>query len=464
MNIIHNKLLLNVRVRAKESGPSDADTSLLAIKFGLNDIATNLNKSVWYTDDKTNPEAPAVKIAFGYAPIDIVVPQKDYLPNMGVLTVNVDDGKVIAVDSSGTSDPFIIFNLNGNKVYTTKEIKKTLEPCWNEKFDINIRSRKCAQLELQLMDWNKVEKSTLIGTGVLSLVGLVPDQNLVVPVDIMSKDDKMVGKINLVLNFHPQSVSSSKQDREKSSENNSAPAKVINNVAEGGFKVVKGVFKAPSSVVSGVASGFTKTFKGSKNKTTELKDESPTSITNAKQQQQIVTDPSLASEASLGKTMSENVLNSVNELDDMGSVASLGDIIEGLGTLYVHVLEAKDLPAVDSSGTSDPYLKVMKGKKEIGKTKVKKNTINPEWNETFKVGLGEVLNQNITIIVKDHNSFSSKTLGEFQINNHNSFPTNENASVDEWFPIPSTNGSVHIKLEYNAEEIVSKAKKGSKKH
>jgi len=49
MNIIHNKLLVNIRIRAKDSGPSDIDTSLLALQFELNDIANNLNKSVWFT-------------------------------------------------------------------------------------------------------------------------------------------------------------------------------------------------------------------------------------------------------------------------------------------------------------------------------------------------------------------------------------------------------------------------------
>ncbi|ORX44171.1 C2-domain-containing protein [Piromyces finnis] len=475
MNIIENKLLFNIRVRARDNGTSDADTSLLALKFGLNDIASNLNKSVWYTNDKTNPEAPAVKIAFGYSPVDIKVPPKDYLPNMGVLTVNVNDGKVVAVDSSGTSDPFIIFNLNGNKVYTTKEIKKTLEPCWNEKFDINIRSRKCAQLELQLMDWNKVEKSTLIGTGVLSLVGLIPRQNLNVPIDFISKDGRKVGKVNLVLNFYPQSVSTSKQDREKSSEG-SAPAKVINNVAEGSFKVVKGVFKAPSSVVSGVASGLTKTFKGNKNKNAELKDDSPTTVTNAKQQQQIISDlnPSEISNATLPEMSMAEKTNS-NEIDtaDITSITS-GDnaesdsegqkTVENAGTLHIHVIEAKDLPSVDSNGTSDPYVKIMRGKKEIGKTKViKKNNLNPQWNESFKVGLGEVLNQSLTVIVKDHNSFSSKTMGELQIDTHKSFSTSESKTVEEWYPVPGTNGSIHIKFEYNADEIDTKAKKSSKK-
>ncbi|OUM69088.1 hypothetical protein PIROE2DRAFT_19734 [Piromyces sp. E2] len=477
MNIVNNKLLFNIRVRAKESGPSDADTSLLALKFGLNDIATNLNKSVWYTNNKNDPNAPAVKIAFGYSPVDIAVPPRDYLPNMGVLTVNVEDGKVIGVDSSGTSDPFVIFNLNGNKVYQTKEIKKNLEPVWNEKFDVNIRSRKCAQLEIELMDWNKVEKSTLIGTGVLSLIGLVPNQNLVVPVDVMSKENKKVGVVNLVLNFAPKSVSSSEQDKKRSNENSSAPAKVINNVAEGGAKVVKGVFKAPSSVVSGIASGFTKTFKGNKNKGQELKDEAPAAVTNAKQQQQIVVDSSAieASVASLSpqksfKTESTITLDKTgislaeSESPSMLNTADASEIAEG-GTLYIHVLEAKDLPAADSSGTSDPYVKIMKGKKiEIGKTKViKKNNTNPQWNESFKVNLGEVLNHALTIIIKDHNTLSSKTLGELQVNTHNSFQINESNTIEEWFPIPNTNGSVHIKFEYNAHEIDAKAKKGSKK-
>ncbi|ORX59371.1 hypothetical protein BCR32DRAFT_298546 [Anaeromyces robustus] len=485
MNIINNKLLFNIRVRAKESGPSDNDTSLLALKFGLNDIATNLNKSVWFTDDKNNPEAPAVRMAFGYAPIDISVPPKDYLPNMGILTVNVDDGKVIAIDSSGTSDPYIVFNLNGNKVYTTKELKKTLTPQWNEKFDINIRSRRCAELELELMDWNKLEKHTLIGVGILSLVGLVPNQNLVVPVDIISKENKKVGVVNLVLNFLPKSISSSKQDREKSSENSSAPAKVINNVAQGGISVAKNVFKAPSSVVSGAASGLSKVFKGgNKNKGAELKDEAPAAVTSNKQQQQIVADPN-ASEASnvLSQMPSTNALTkeSVMSLDrtgteisyadstDMISVASNGDffsesdVSKNLGILHIYVIEAKNLIAADSSGTSDPYVKVMKNSKLIGKTKVIKKNLNPSWNENFKVNLGEVINHNLTFVIKDHNTISSKTIGELQVNTHSSFNPAENKTTDEWYEIPNNGGSIHIKLEYIADEIDAKAKKSNKK-
>jgi len=461
LNIIHNNLLVDVRVRSKESGPSNNDSSILSLKFSLNDIASNLNKSVWFTDDKNNPEAPAIRLAFGYVPVDIAVPPRDYLPNMGVLTIHVDDGKVIGVDSSGTSDSYVVFNLNGNKVYETKEQKKTLEPRWDERFDINIRSRRNAELELELKDWNKIEKDTTIGTGILSLIGLVPNQNLVVPVDIISKDNKYVGIVNIILNFKPEIVHFSKQDRERSSESG-APVKVINNVAKGGFTVAKGVVMAPSSVVSGIASGISKTFKGNKSKGAELKDEGKASVTSNKQQQHIISDPDISKilmqEEATGidkSTSNDNISTTSGEYPKNGSTDEL------FGTLHIHVLKAENIAGIDSSGTSDPYVKITtKGRREIGKTKVVKKNNNPEWNETFKVNLGEVLNHDINVIVKDHNSFmsSSKVIGEVQINDHNSFSTGESSTIEKQYNI-SSGGTIYIKLEYNADENVKKSSK-----
>lgn len=39
---------------------------------------------------------------------------------------------------TGKSDPYAVFYLNGHKVFTSKTVKKTLEPEWNETFYINI--------------------------------------------------------------------------------------------------------------------------------------------------------------------------------------------------------------------------------------------------------------------------------------------------------------------------------------
>jgi len=59
--------------------------------------------------------------------------------------------------------------------------------------------------------------------------------------------------------------------------------------------------------------------------------------------------------------------------------------------LSVGVIQAADLPGMDMSGTSDPYVKVyvMPDKKKKFETKVHRKTLNPVFNETFvfKVGI-----------------------------------------------------------------------------
>ena len=61
--------------------------------------------------------------------------------------------------------------------------------------------------------------------------------------------------------------------------------------------------------------------------------------------------------------------------------------------LTVGVIQAADLPGMDMSGTSDPYVKVylMPDKKKKHETKVHRKTLNPVFNETFvfKVGCCE---------------------------------------------------------------------------
>jgi len=49
------------------------------------------------------------------------------------------------------------------------------------------------------------------------------------------------------------------------------------------------------------------------------------------------------------------------------------------------VIQAADLPGMDMSGTSDPYVKVyvMPDKKKKYETKVHRKTLNPVFNETF---------------------------------------------------------------------------------
>ena len=64
--------------------------------------------------------------------------------------------------------------------------------------------------------------------------------------------------------------------------------------------------------------------------------------------------------------------------------------------LSVGVIQSADLPGMDMSGTSDPYVKVylLPEKKKKHETKVHRKTLNPVFNETFVFKVRSTLCQN----------------------------------------------------------------------
>ena len=62
-----------------------------------------------------------------------------YPPDQGNVRVELLDGHGIrGVDRGGKSDPYVVFQLNGQKVYKSQTKKKTLNPEWNETFTVEV--------------------------------------------------------------------------------------------------------------------------------------------------------------------------------------------------------------------------------------------------------------------------------------------------------------------------------------
>jgi len=53
------------------------------------------------------------------------------------------------------------------------------------------------------------------------------------------------------------------------------------------------------------------------------------------------------------------------------------------GAVLIHIKEAKNLPAADNNGLSDPYA-VLKLGKESKRTVIQYDTLSPLWNEKFE--------------------------------------------------------------------------------
>ncbi|XP_071974188.1 synaptotagmin-8 isoform X1 [Engystomops pustulosus] len=96
------------------------------------------------------------------------------------------------------------------------------------------------------------------------------------------------------------------------------------------------------------------------------------------------------------------------EYERLGEICFSLKYIPVTSKLIVVILEARKLKKMDNDGLSDPYVKVQlalnKKKWKRKKTAVKKNTLNPYFNEefTFDVTLEQIQNVDLIISVWDH--------------------------------------------------------------
>ncbi|KAK9683563.1 hypothetical protein RND81_10G150000 [Saponaria officinalis] len=82
------------------------------------------------------------------------------------------------------------------------------------------------------------------------------------------------------------------------------------------------------------------------------------------------------------------------------------------GVLSVTVVSAEDLPAMDLTGKSDPYVVVtLKKAGSKMKTRVISNTLNPVWNQTFDFVVEDALHELLVFDVYDHDTIGKNYIG-----------------------------------------------------
>jgi len=122
----------------------------------------------------------------------------------------------------------------------------------------------------------------------------------------------------------------------------------------------------------------------------------------------------------------ENNMEDADEVESTKSEVKLGKLQFSMdydfqkGELSIGVIQAADLPGMDMSGTSDPYVKVylLPDKKKKHETKVHRKTLNPVFNETFifKVPYAEVAAKTLVFAVYDFDRFSKHDqIGQVQV-------------------------------------------------
>ncbi|KAL3073758.1 hypothetical protein niasHT_039590 [Heterodera trifolii] len=97
-------------------------------------------------------------------------------------------------------------------------------------------------------------------------------------------------------------------------------------------------------------------------------------------------------------------------LDSFGQLHFRLDYDFTTNRLMVTILECKNLPAMDRNGMSDPYIKVtiLPDRKPKFETRIKRNTLDPVFNETFifKLPYSELLGKTLEIVAYDFDRLS----------------------------------------------------------
>jgi len=352
-----------------------------------------------------------IKLGIEFEPLNMVLQRSELSPQMGNLTVKIDQANVMAADHSGTSDPYVKVILRGQEIKKTSVVKKTLNPVWNESFTVPIAERMNNKLLFEVYDWNQIGKADFIGEAEVPLYEVYDSEpiNIKIPLYKTNKNSEKVtcGDISLGLDFQP-AVHNTRMNNRLTNANTAA--KLAGGVAGGVGNVVGGVAGGVGTVVGGVAGGVA------------------------------------GGVGSIVGGVTRGIKKAGSKKDKNSNGSSL----------KIKVISAEGLKAVDNSGTSDPYVKVQHQKKTLYKTKVIKKNLNPTWNEECSIPFErDASDPIISFIIKDSNKIGKSVdigLVEFNVNDvlFNAGQTN----VTNTFDVQNGPGKLTLQIEY-AEGVVS---------
>ncbi|KAK9448882.1 C2 domain-containing protein [Limtongia smithiae] len=148
--------------------------------------------------------ANSVEFLFKYVPVKMVLSPIETFDNQGILMITMVDGTSLpAADRRGKSDPYCVLELNGEKVFKTKVIKKTLNPTWNESFQMPVSSRISAKLELKVYDWDMgPADDDFLGGSLIDIAKLQPMNS---EQQILTLDGAS-GQVRVSLQFRPDYI------------------------------------------------------------------------------------------------------------------------------------------------------------------------------------------------------------------------------------------------------------------
>ncbi|KAG7293349.1 hypothetical protein NEMBOFW57_003397 [Staphylotrichum longicolle] len=390
-----SKLTIKVSERT-EKQEEDRKQHTLARLSGntLDTLKQCLNNPTTLKMKDEDGQVYSIKVSLKYVPVKMKLDPSESINNMGNLRVDVLDAQDLpSADSNGKSDPYAKFELNGQEIFKTKVQKKTLNPSWNEVFNVPIPSRTAAKFKATLWDWDFADKPDFLGGADINLEQLDPFRAQ----EFKYALDGKSGVLRLRMLFTPDYVTRTRQGTSTLAGTFSVPGRIVTGVA--------GVpLKGVGAVGHGVGKGASFLIRGLRGKKDDDSDNE--SIKGSTDVPRITTESPPESRNG-GLTLHHNRNKSA------GASSIHSAIFPGAssGTASFTVVSTTGFPP-----SSDVYVTITQlrdGKsKQVGKTKHHKSSSGTvQFDETFRIQCTP--DAQFKVEAKEHHTFGSDDpLGE----------------------------------------------------
>lgn len=385
-----------------------------------------------------NGQESLVTISMKFLPVKMKLDPSESVNNSGNVRVEVlDAADLPAMDRNGYSDPYCKFFLQGKEVYKSEKKKKTLNPTWNEFFELPIRSRTAAKFEVRLFDWDFGDKADFLGKASINLDILQPFERQEVTLALEGKS----GSIRLAFVFKPDYVTRSRQG--SSTFSGTFAALPAGRIAAA---PAKGVGKGAAFVGSEVAKGASflkRGFKGKKDKPEDENEQLPTVKSNGLNMPPLITTSLPAADAT-AQIHHEHLMQNDSFAVQHNSVLSPIDSVatketpltphrasaavrhdtahspqpDSLGTAYFSIVSAVGFPAGSKLEVRLTHVTKDSAKvREVLKTKaVRTKSGEVNWEDEKHLETKRIActaDTQFRVAVYDHGTFGgSETLGE----------------------------------------------------
>ncbi|KAI3659214.1 hypothetical protein MP638_000495 [Amoeboaphelidium occidentale] len=418
--MINNIVLGKIDLSVKDLIKSAEKLKEVQLKEGDDSTTVNLE---WHNLLATYPTSNKsvigkFKLSASFAPVvldETILEHEAELEatDAGHVEMEVIEAKNLpALDTNGLSDPFVNVRLNNDKVFKSKVIKKNCDnPRWNEQTIVTLKKRALSRLTVEVKDWNQFEESKLLGQLQFDCSQLPVDELVDMEYNLFDDDNqvKVIGKngkeamIHLRMKFKVDAALLKSYQARTSMKKKGVVGSVIGNAAAVGLAAAKFVNKSRSK----------SNLLAEERKKTEAENGSNVAESKATVAAPVVVEA--PRDASVER--SEEVSGALKPKSVVGSVS-------------IKIVEGLNLKAVDSNGTSDPYVKVryfpsnsilavagsnasikssrtkdLQKEIVVHKTKVAKKNLNPQWNEQFVLPFDVSMDDPCALVfsIKDYN-------------------------------------------------------------